>query len=71
MALQHSDFKLTDEQLLRLNQYIADAAARHAHANEDAPSEVSVTFTWMPGLGRSITAYFDGNVNGAEIEPLF
>lgn len=67
MAFEHSDFKLTDAQLEKINDHIAEQGALYAAAGEDPPSSVSVTFEWVPGLGRSVTVYFDGAVDGCTV----
>jgi hypothetical protein len=67
MALAHTDFLLTDEQLQLINEYIDKAALRHAQSGEDPPCGVSVRFGWSP-FGRMITAHFDGEVEGFVIE---
>ena len=64
MGLHKADFELTDEELGRINGYIDGRAARHAAEGEDPPSGVSVTFDFMPGFGRVVTARFDGAKNG-------
>ena len=70
MALQHIDFTLTDEQVARINQYFQEQAQGYADAGEDAVDAVYVTFVWMPGIGRSVTAHFNGDVAGCDIELL-
>ena len=60
MGLHRSDFELTDAELARINGYISDRAMRHAAEGEDSPSGVSVTFDFLPGFGRVVTARFDG-----------
>ena len=29
---------------------------------------IKVEFEWVPGMGRFVTAHFDGEVNGFEVE---
>jgi hypothetical protein len=67
MALVHTDFLLTDEQLRLINEYIDQAASRYAQAGEDLPGGVVIRFGWSP-FGRVITAQFDGAVDGFVIE---
>ena len=67
MALAHTDFLLTDDQLRLINEYIDKAASRYAQAGEDPPGGVSIRFGWSP-FGRMITAHFDGEVEGFVIE---
>jgi hypothetical protein len=72
MALTHSDFSLTDEQLARINSYCARSAAAYAEAGEGpAMGGLKLEFFWAPGLGRSIIAYYDGAVEGCPIESSF
>ncbi|MFZ4534919.1 hypothetical protein [Propionivibrio sp.] len=69
MGLEHSDFILIDEQLAKINKYTAEQGAAYAKAGEGPPmGGVMLQFEWVPGLGRSITAYFDGSVEGCPIE---
>lgn len=67
MALKQDDFLLTAAQLDQINRYFEETAKSHALAGEDPPSEASVTFTWVPGLGRIVHAAFDGDVQGVDI----
>lgn len=60
MGLHRADFDLTDAELARINEYLSEKAARHAAEGEDPPSGASVTFDFMPGFGRVVTARFDG-----------
>ena len=71
MTLTSADFFLSSEQLDRINQHFQDQAARHAEAGEDPPDSVHVTFLWVPGYGRMVTAYFDGAVQGCSIDGPF
>jgi len=72
MALMHDDFSLTDEQLARINSYSARTGAAYAKEGEGpAMGGLKVEFTWTPGLGRSITACYDGAVEGCPIESCF
>ena len=71
MALTHQDFKLTDEQIEAVNQHIEARSRRYA-AEDDLPESptVSVRFDfWV--LGRDVTVYFDGEVDGHPIEASF
>ena len=68
MGLEHADFALTDEQLARINQYFQERAQGYAEAGEDNANCAHVTFAWMPGIGRSVTAYFNSENKGCEIE---
>lgn len=60
MGLRNTDFELTDAELERINVYFSERTAAHAAEGEDAPAAVSVTFDFMPGFGRMVTARFDG-----------
>ncbi len=72
MALMHSDFRLTDEQLAKINSYCAQSGAAYAEEGEGpAMGGLKVEFTWAPGFGRSVTAFYDGAVEGCSIESLF
>ena len=42
-------------------------AESHAAAGEDAPQSVSVTFDFVHIFGRTVTAHFDGGLNGRVI----
>ena len=71
MGLKMSDFELTESQLDQINLYFAERNAGYARENEDQASEVSVTFTWVAGLGRFIEIRYDSQVNGHQIEGFF
>ena len=70
MGLKHTDFTLTDEKLARINQYFEERSLAYAQAGEDSVDSAHVTFAWVPGFGRSLTAYFNGEIEGCEIESL-
>ena len=70
MGLEHTDFTLTAEQLARINRYFQERAQGYAEAGEDPVDAVHITFVWMPDFGRSVTAYFNGEIKGCEIECL-
>jgi hypothetical protein len=67
MGLHRADFDLTDAELARINGYFNDRAVQHAAEGEDAPSGVSVTFAFVPGFGRMVTARFDGATTESSI----
>jgi len=69
--LENQDFLLTEKQLDHINNYFSDRSIQYAQAGEDAPGSAKVVFEWVPGLGRSVIAFFDGEINGCEIENLF
>ncbi len=64
MALTKSDFLLSDEELIKINQYFEAMAEAHAQAGEDAQQSVSVTFQFAPVIDRNISAHFDGALCG-------
>ena len=64
-GLSLQDFGLTADELALLNRYAADRAARHAEAGEEPASGIRVAFDFGP-FGRTVTAYFDGAVNGID-----
>ena len=69
MGLNHEDFRLSDDQLAEINNYASRTAAAYARAGEGpAMCGLKVEFVWTPGLGRSITGYFDGATEGCSIE---
>lgn len=64
MALTKSDFLLSDEELIKINQYFEATADAHAQAGEDTQQSVSVIFEFAPVFGRNISAHFDGALCG-------
>ena len=68
MSLKPSDFVLTEEQVDRINKHFQSKVADYRASDEDPPGSVKIVFEWEPIFGRSVTAYFDGAVNGCEIE---
>jgi hypothetical protein len=68
MTLKKSDFDISQDQLDAINQHFARKAEAYKMANEDGPGCVKVVFEWVPIYGRFITAFYDGEVNGCEIE---
>lgn len=67
MALAHTDYSLTDDQLRLINEHFEKAALRHKQAGEDPPWGVEIRFFWSP-MGRMISAHYDGEVEGLVIE---
>jgi hypothetical protein len=57
--LKANDFVLTDDELKALNQLVQEDAERFALAGE-VPDGLSVTFTFTPGFGRTVSLQFDG-----------
>jgi len=68
MALNRSDFELSQDQINAINQHFAKKASAYRSEGEDAPSSIKVVFEWVPIEGRFVTAYFDGEISGCEIE---
>ena len=68
MALTQKDFLLTEEQLDEINGHFAKQAAAYAMAGADPAWGIKVEFEWVPGFGRFVTANFDSEANGLEIE---
>ncbi len=68
MALTPSSFQLTQQQYEAIDSYFAARAQERATANQTPADSVKVEFEWVPGLGRFVTAHFDGEANGLEIE---
>ena len=68
MALNIVDFQLNQDQLEAINLHFSKKAAAYRLENEDSPSSIKVVFEWVPGEGRFVTAHYDGEVNGCEIE---
>ncbi len=69
MGITESSFQLTPEQLAAINRHFSQRKEAYVRANEDLGSvSIKVEFEWVPGLGRFVTAHFDGEVNGCEIE---
>jgi len=66
MSLSASDFLLTDDELARIDHYISARAKNYA-GEEELVREVSVTFTWIAGFGRCVTANFGGSTVDHEI----
>lgn len=71
MALKSTDFNLTEEQIEKINAYFSSQIAAYIAEGEDVGmNSIKVEFEWVPGLGRFVTAHYDGGVNGCEIESL-
>lgn len=67
MGLTQSFFSLSDQQLEKINAYIADRAAQYGAAGEDPPQEVRIEFSWTI-YGRCIDVFFNGEIHGFPIE---
>lgn len=69
MGITELSFQLTPEQLAAINRHFSKRKEAYAQANEDIGLvSIKVEFEWVPGLGRFVTAHFDGEVKGCEIE---
>ncbi len=68
MGLNNSDFSLSDHQVKLLNEYMSCMGKASKEEGEDPPCSIRVVFEWVPPFGRFVTAYFDGVVDGLEIE---
>ncbi len=68
MALTQNDFYLTPHQIDMINQYFSEMGKLNFQAGEGPPGSIRIEFEWVPPLGRFVTAYFDGTVDGFAIE---
>jgi hypothetical protein len=69
MGLTEKSFQLSKAQIDAINQHFAQCRDAYASAGEELGMVgVKVEFEWAAGLGRFVTANFDGEVNGFEIE---
>lgn len=69
MGLTDKSFQLSNEQIEAINQHFAHRRATYLLANEDIGMlSVKVEFEWVPGFGRFVTAHYDGEIHGYEIE---
>jgi hypothetical protein len=69
MGISELSFQLTPEQLDAINRHFSQRKEAYMRANEDIGTvSIKVEFEWVPGLGRFVTAHFDGEINGCEIE---
>jgi len=70
MGLTEKSFHLTGGQIESINQHFSKCRETYIQADEDTGAvSIKVEFEWVPGLGRFVTAHFDGEVHGCEIEP--
>ncbi len=62
MGLTRTDLELTEAQLDRLNAAVAARLDAFYRDNPDAdpPDHLSVTFTFLPGLGRELEVRVGG-----------
>lgn len=68
MGLTRNDFYLTDDQIAMINKYFSEMGRIQFQAGEDPPGSIKIEFEWVPPLGRFVTAYFGGVVDGFAIE---
>ena len=68
MTLKSTDFELSQDQLDAINQHFMKKASAYRLENEDGPTSIKVVFEWVPGEGRFVTAHYDGEVKGCEVE---
>ena len=69
MGLTAKSFAITDRQLAAINQHFKTRQAMHAAAGQDVGMlSIKVEFEWVPGLGRFVTALYDSEVGGYEVE---
>jgi hypothetical protein len=56
MALEQSDFTVSESEIAALNAAVAKASEEYHAASPDADplDEMSVTFNFVPGFGRTI-----------------
>ncbi len=66
-GLKISDFELSQIQVDLINTHFINRAEAIKREKEDSPTSIKVVLEWIPGMGRFITACYDGEVNGAEI----
>lgn len=57
--MRSSDFHLTDEQLDKINRFAREKSAKHSEAEQF--SDVTVSFSFGPPLGRVVTVSFSGS----------
>lgn len=69
MGITEKSFQLTAGQIDAINKHFSNQRDAYILANEELGTvSIKVEFEWVPGLGRFVTAHFDGEVNGCEIE---
>ena len=69
MGVTGNSFQLTNRQIESINQHFEQCKESYINAGEDlGTASLKVEFEWIPGLGRFVTAHFDGEVHGCEIE---
>lgn len=67
MPLMHKDFELSEQQLKAINEHVSASAKASTGEPIEMP-EVSVTFTFVAGLGRFVDCKFNSSTTIKEIE---
>lgn len=67
MGLNQNFFSLSQQQLEKINAYIADRAEQLSATDEDPPQVVRIEFS-STVMGRCIDVFFDGEIHGLSIE---
>jgi hypothetical protein len=68
VALKKTDFELSSGQIEAINRHFEAKVKAYRTSGEDGPGSIKVEFEWVPCEGRFVTAYFDGEISGCEIE---
>lgn len=68
MTFTVSSFQLSQRQIDDINEHFSRKAEAFRKAGEDPHQSIKVVFEWMPIYGRSVSAYFDGEVVGHVVE---
>ena len=69
MGLTQKSFELSTEQINCINEHFTQRRKAYLDADEEVGTvSIKVEFEWVPGLGRFVTAHFDGEVKGMEVE---
>lgn len=68
MAISNSNFLLTEECLLSINEYVSTRRREYRKTETEPHNGIRVEFEWMPGLGRFVTVYFAGEDEGKQVE---
>ena len=69
MGLTAKSFQLTTDQIDAINRHFSERKEAYVRDDEEVGMvSIKVEFEWVPGMGRFVTAHFDGEVNGFEVE---
>lgn len=60
--MNHDDFKLTHEELARINRHLAACAEAYVGEKENPATSVSIIFEFVVNFGRSISVNYGGQV---------